>query len=213
MNKTQKMIPIVKLHPFENHPYKVQDNEEMELLAESIRQNGLLAPILVRPLENTTDEYEIISGHRRIMASQKAGITEVPAFVVSLDRNAAAIALVDSNLHREHILPSEKAFAYKMKLDAMKRQGLRTDLISNQVGRKLETAEIIGEETGESKNQVRRYIRLTNLIPEILHMWMRDESPLLLLWNFPTLRRRNNMPYLSRWRCKIVHLLFLRLVG
>jgi len=168
MNKTQKMIPIVKLHPFENHPYKVQDNEEMELLAESIRQNGLLAPILVRPLENTTDEYEIISGHRRIMASQKAGITEVPAFVVSLDRNAAAIALVDSNLHREHILPSEKAFAYKMKLDAMKRQGLRTDLISNQVGRKLETAEIIGEETGESKNQVRRYIRLTNLIPEIL---------------------------------------------
>jgi len=162
------MIPIVKLHPFENHPYKVQDNEEMELLAESIRQNGLLAPILVRPLENTTDEYEIISGHRRIMASQKAGITEVPAFVVSLDRNAAAIALVDSNLHREHILPSEKAFAYKMKLDAMKRQGLRTDLISNQVGRKLETAEIIGEETGESKNQVRRYIRLTNLIPEIL---------------------------------------------
>ena len=168
MNKTQKMIPIEKLHPFENHPYKVQDNEEMELLAESIRQNGLLAPILVRALENTTDEYEIISGHRRIMASQKAGITEVPAFVVSLDRNAAAIALVDSNLHREHILPSEKAFAYKMKLDAMKRQGLRTDLTSTQVGRKLETAEIIGEETGESKNQVRRYIRLTNLIPEIL---------------------------------------------
>ena len=168
MNKTQKMIPIEKLHPFENHPYKVQDNEEMELLAESIRQNGLLAPVLVRPLENTTDEYEIISGHRRIMASQKAGITEVPAFVVSLDRNAAAIALVDSNLHREHILPSEKAFAYKMKLDAMKRQGLRTDLTSTQVGRKLETAEIIGEETGESKNQVRRYIRLTNLIHEIL---------------------------------------------
>ncbi len=168
MNQTQKMISIGKLHPFENHPYKVQDNEEMELLAESIRQNGLLAPILVRPLENTTDEYEIISGHRRIMASQKAGITEVPAFVVSLDRNAAAIALVDSNLHREHILPSEKAFAYKMKLDAMKRQGLRTDLTSTQVGRKLETAGIIGEETGESKNQVRRYIRLTNLIPEIL---------------------------------------------
>ena len=107
------MIPIEKLHPFENHPYKVQDNEEMELLAESVRQNGLLAPILVRPLENTTDEYEIISGHRRIMASQKAGITEVPALVVSLDRDAAAIVLVDSNLHREHILPSEKAFAYK----------------------------------------------------------------------------------------------------
>jgi len=168
MNQTQKMIPIGKLHPFENHPYKVQDNEEMEQLAESIRMNGILSPIIVRPKENTADEYEIISGHRRIMASQKAGITEVPAFVVSLDRNAAAIALVDSNLHREHILPSEKAFAYKMKLEAMKRQGLRTDLTSDQLGRKLETAEIIGEETGESKNQVRRYIRLTNLIPEIL---------------------------------------------
>ena len=168
MNQIQKMIPIGKLHPFENHPYKVQDNEEMEQLAESIRMNGILSPIIVRPKENTADEYEIISGHRRIMASQKAGITEVPAFVVSLDRNAAAIALVDSNLHREHILPSEKAFAYKMKLEAMKRQGLRTDLTSDQLGRKLETAEIIGEETGESKNQVRRYIRLTNLIPEIL---------------------------------------------
>ena len=168
MNQTQQMIPIGKLYPFENHPYKVQDNEEMEQLAESIRMNGILSPIIVRPKENTADEYEIISGHRRIMASQKAGITEVPAFVVSLDRNAAAIALVDSNLHREHILPSEKAFAYKMKLNAMKRQGLRTDLTSTQVGRKLETAEIIGEETGESKNQVRRYIRLTNLIPEIL---------------------------------------------
>ena len=168
MNQTQKMIPVGKLHSFENHPYKVQDNEEMEQLAESIRMNGILSPIIVRPKENTVDEYEIISGHRRIMASQKAGITEVPAFVVSLDRNAAAIALVDSNLHRDHILPSEKAFAYKMKLEAMKRQGLRTDLTSDQLGRKLETAEIIGEETGESKNQVRRYIRLTNLIPEIL---------------------------------------------
>ena len=168
MNQTQKMIPIGKLHPFENHPYKVQDNEEMEQLAESIRMNGILSPLIVRPKENTVDEYEIISGHRRIMASQKAGITEVPAFVVSLDRNAATIALVDSNLHREHICPSEKAFAYKMKLEAMKRQGLRTDLTSDQLGRKLETAEIIGEETGESKNQVRRYIRLTNLIPEIL---------------------------------------------
>ena len=168
MNKTQKMIPIEKLHPFENHPYKVQDNEEMELLAESIRQNGLLAPVLVRPLENTTDEYEIISGHRRIMASQKAGITEVPAFVVSLDRNAAAIALVDSNLHREHILPSEKAFAYKMKLEAMKHQGLRTDLTSTQLVSKCRTDEMIGSDSGESREQVRRYIRLTHLIPEIL---------------------------------------------
>ena len=168
MNKSQKMIPIEKLHPFENHPYKVQDNEEMELLAESIRENGLLAPVLVRPLENTTDEYEIISGHRRIMASQKAGITEVPAFVVSLDRNAAAIALVDSNLHREHILPSEKAFAYKMKLEAMKHQGLRTDLTSTQLVSKCRTDEMIGSDSGESREQVRRYIRLTHLIPKIL---------------------------------------------
>ena len=168
MNKTQKMIPIEKLHPFENHPYKVQDNEEMELLAESVRQNGLLAPLMVRPLENTTDEYEIISGHRRIMASQKAGITEVPAFVVSLDRNAAAIALVDSNLHREHILPSEKAFAYKLKMDAMKCQGLRTDLTSLQLATKLNTAAEVGKMQGESRDVVYRYIRLTNLIPEIL---------------------------------------------
>ena len=168
MNKTRKMIPIEKLHPFENHPYKVQDNEEMELLAESVRQNGLLAPVLVRPLENTTEEYEIISGHRRIMASQKAGITEVPAFVVSLDRNAAAIVLVDSNLHREHILPSEKAYAYKLKMEAMKHQGLRTDLTSLQLATKLNTAAEVGRTQGESRDVVYRYIRLTNLIPEIL---------------------------------------------
>ena len=168
MKNTKKNISIDKLHPFENHPYKVQDNEEMERLAESIKQNGVVSPIIVRPLENTTDEYEIISGHRRVMASRKAGITEVPALVVSLDRDAAAIVLVDSNLHREHILPSEKAFAYKMKLEAMKHQGWRSDLTSDQVGGKLETADLVGAETGDSKNQVRRYIRLTNLIPEIL---------------------------------------------
>ena len=168
MKNTKKNISIEKLHPFENHPYKVQDNEEMEALAESIRQNGVVSPIIVRPLENTTDEYEIISGHRRVMASRKAGITEVPALIVSLDRDAAAIVLVDSNLHREHILPSEKAFAYKMKLEAMKHQGWRSDLTSDQLGGKLETADIVGAETGDSKNQVRRYIRLTNLIPEIL---------------------------------------------
>ena len=167
MKNTKKNIPISKLHSFENHPYKVQDNEEMESLAESIKQHGVLSPIIVRPKENTADEYEIISGHRRVMASRKAGISEVPALIVSLDRDAAAIVLVDSNLHREHILPSEKAFAYKMKLDAMKHQGFRADLTSDQVGGKLETAEIIGDEVGESKNQIRRYIRLTNLIPEL----------------------------------------------
>lgn len=168
MKNTKKNISIEKLHPFENHPYKVQDNEEMDALAESIKAHGVVSPIIVRPLENPTDEYEIISGHRRVMASRKAGITEVPALVVSLDRDAAAIVLVDSNLHREHILPSEKAFAYKMKLEAMKHQGWRSDLTSDQLGGKLETADLVGAETGDSKNQVRRYIRLTNLIPEIL---------------------------------------------
>ena len=168
MKSTKKIISIDKLHPFENHPYKVQDNEEMEALAESIKGHGIVSPVIVRPLENTTDEYEIISGHRRVMASRKAGITEIPALIVSLDRDAAAIVLVDSNLHREHILPSEKAYAYKMKLDAMKHQGWRSDLTSNQLGGKLETADLVGAETGDSKNQVRRYIRLTNLIPEIL---------------------------------------------
>ncbi len=168
MKNTKKNISIEKLHPFENHPYKVQDNEEMETLTESIKAHGVVSPIIVRPLENTTDEYEIISGHRRVMASRKAGITEVPALVVSLDRDAAAIVLVDSNLHREHILPSEKAFAYKMKLEAMKHQGWRSDLTSPQVVAKSRTTEMVGAESGDSHEQVRRYIRLTNLIPEIL---------------------------------------------
>jgi len=168
MKNTKKNISIDKLHAFENHPYKVQDNEEMATLAESIRMHGVVSPIIVRPLENTTDEYEIISGHRRVMASRKAGITEVPALIISLDRDAAAIVLVDSNLHREHILPSEKAFAYKMKLEAMKHQGWRSDLTSPQVVAKSRTTEMVGAESGDSHEQVRRYIRLTNLIPEIL---------------------------------------------
>ena len=167
MKNTKKNISIEKLHPFENHPYKVQDNEEMEALAESIRQNGVVSPIIVRPLENTTDEYEIISGHRRVMASRKAGITEVPALIVSLDRDAAAIVLVDSNIHREHILPSEKAFAYKMKAEALAHKGYRTDLTSVQLAPRLAT-EQIAEDAGTSKDTIKRYIRLTNLIPEIL---------------------------------------------
>ena len=168
MKSTKKIIAIDKLHAFEKHPYKVHDNEEMEALAESIKEHGIVSPVIVRPLENTTDEYEIISGHRRVMASRKAGITEVPALIVSLDRDAAAIVLVDSNLHREHILPSEKAFAYKMKLEAMKHQGWRSDLTSPQVVAKSRTTEMVGADTGDSHEQVRRYIRLTNLIPEIL---------------------------------------------
>ena len=167
MKNTKKNISIEKLHPFENHPYKVQDNEEMDALAESIKMHGIVSPIIVRPLENTTEEYEIISGHRRVMASRKAGITEVPALVVSLDRDAAAIVLVDSNLHREHILPSEKAFAYKMKAEALAHKGYRTDLTSVQVAPRLAT-EQIAEDAGTSKDTIKRYIRLTNLIPEIL---------------------------------------------
>ena len=159
-------IPVDKLRPFDGHPFKVVDNEEMDQLVWSILTQGLLTPLVVRPLDN--GEYEVISGHRRLHACKKAGIQTVPALIYSIDRDAAAIALVDSNLHREHILPSEKAYAYKLKLEAMNRQGQRTDLTSAQVGRKLESAEIIGEQGGDSRNQVRRYIRLTNLIPGIL---------------------------------------------
>ena len=159
-------IPVEKLRPFEGHPFKVKDDDEMNTLIESIQTTGILSPLIVRPIENT-DEYEVISGHRRLHAAVKAGITEVPALVVSLDRDAAAIVLVDSNLHREHILPSEKAFAYKMKAEALAHKGYRTDLTSVQVAPKLAT-EQIAEDVGTSKDTIKRYIRLTNLIPEIL---------------------------------------------
>ena len=159
-------LAVDKLRPFEGHPFKVVDNEEMEQLTWSILTQGLLTPLVVRLLDS--GEYEVISGHRRLHACKKAGIETVPALIYTIDRDTAAIALVDSNLQREKILLSEKAFAYKMKQEAMNRQGQRTDLTSAQVGRKLETAEIIGEQNGESRNQVRRYIRLTNLIPSIL---------------------------------------------
>ena len=161
-------LPVEKLRPFEGHPFQVKDDAEMDQLVFSILTQGLLTPISVRPMEN--GEYEVISGHRRLHACKKAGIETVPVLIYSLDRDAATIAMVDSNLHREKILPSEKAFAYKLKLDAMQRQGQRTDLTSDQVGRKLETAEIIGELSGDSKTQVRRYISLTELIPDILRM-------------------------------------------
>ena len=158
-------ISIEKLHPFEDHPYKVLDNEEMEALAESIHTEGILSPLIVRPLADT-DEYEVISGHRRLHAAQRAGLSEIPAFAYEISREEAAIMLVDSNLHREHILPSEKAFAYKLKMEAMKHQG-RT---SPQVGEKLVTAEKVGADGGDSKNQVLRYVRLTHLIPELLQL-------------------------------------------
>ena len=163
-------ISINKLHEFRNHPYQVLDNEEMNSLIESVQQQGIMMPLIVRPLEDTTDEYEIISGHRRFRAAQKAGLTEVPAFIRPVSRDEAAIMVVDSNLHREHILPSEKAFAYKLKLESMKNQGKRTDLTSTQVVSKLRTSEIVGEQNGESREQVRRYIRLTKLIPDILKL-------------------------------------------
>ena len=161
-------LPIQKLRPFEGHPFKVTDNEEMDQLVWSVLTQGLLTPLVVRPLPN--GEYEVVSGHRRLHACKKAGIETVPALITDMDRDAAAIALVDSNLHREKILPSEKAFAYKMKMDAMKRQGQRTDLTSGQVGPKLRTDEIVAEEANDSARQIKRYIRLTNLTPGILDM-------------------------------------------
>lgn len=168
--KSTVNIPVSKIHPFEGNPYKVLDNEEMNFLIESIQQQGIISPVVVRPLENTKDEYEVISGHRRLRASVKAGLETVPAFIYAINRDEAAIMLVDSNLHREHILPSEKAFAYKLKLEAIKRQGERTDLTSDQVGRKLESAELIANKSDDSKTQVRRYIRLTYLIPKLLDL-------------------------------------------
>lgn len=171
-------IPVSRLRPFEEHPFKVRDDEEMNTLIESVQTQGILSPLIVRPIENT-DEYEVISGHRRLHAAQKAGIPEVPALIYALDRDAAAIAVVDSNLHREHVLPSEKAFAYKLKLEAMSHQGHRSDLTSDQVGRKLETAEMIAQQSDDSKSQVRRYIRLTHLIPELLDLM--DEGKIALM--------------------------------
>ena len=158
-------IPVEKIHPFEGHPYKVIDNDEMNNLIESIQQKGVISPIVVRPLENTDDEYEIISGHRRLRASVKAGLETVPALIYAVARDEAAIMLVDSNLHREHILPSEKAFAYKLKLEALSHQGQT----SRQVGEKWSVTQV-SESAKESERQIHRYIRLTYLIPELLDL-------------------------------------------
>lgn len=166
MNKAPIEIEITKLHPFENHPFQVKDDDEMNLLMASIEESGLLSPIIVRPKEDTAGEYEIISGHRRFRAVQRLGYKTIPAFVYNLDRDTAAVAVVDSNLHRDRLLPSEKAFAYKMKLDALKHQGKATDKTSRQLVGKSETADIISET--DSGRQVQRYIRLTNLIPSLL---------------------------------------------
>lgn len=164
-------IPVKKLRPFAGHPFKVRDDDEMNTLIESIQTQGVLSPLIVRPIENT-EEYEVISGHRRLHAAQKAGITEVPALIYALDRDAAAIAVVDSNLHREHILPSEKAFAYKLKMEALSHQGT-----SRQLGEKWSVSQI-SESANESERQIHRYIRLTYLIPEFLEKMDKGEIAL-----------------------------------
>ena len=164
-------IPVEKLRPFAGHPFKVKDDAEMNTLIESIQTQGILSPLIVRPIENT-DDYEVISGHRRLHAAQKAGITEVPALIYALDRDAAAIAVVDSNLHREHILPSEKAFAYKLKMEALSHQGT-----SRQLGEKWSVSQI-SESANESERQIHRYIRLTYLIPEFLEKMDKGEIAL-----------------------------------
>ena len=163
-----QQIPIGELFPFKNHPFKVLDDESMQRTVESVEQYGVLSPLIARP--RPEGGYEIISGHRRQHAAQLAGLDTLSVIVRQMDDDAAVLLMVDSNLQRENILPSERAFAYKMKLEALKNQGARSDLTSAQLGRKLETADIVGQESGDSRNQVRRFIRLTNLVPELLDM-------------------------------------------
>ena len=164
-----QQIPIDALHPFTNHPFKVLDDEAMTRTVESIAQYGVLAPLIARPRPDG-DGYEIISGHRRQYAAKLAGLDTLPVIVRNMDDNAAVLLMVDSNLQREHILPSERAFAYKMKLEALKNQGARSDLTSGQVGQKLWSVEQVASDAGESKTQIQRFIRLTNLVPELLDM-------------------------------------------
>ena len=169
MNREKvQMLPISELHPFCNHPFKVKDDEAMANTVESVKQFGVLVPAIVRPREE--GGYEIVAGHRRHHACELAGMTEIPVIVRKLDDDEATIIMVDSNLQRESLLPSERAYAYKMKLEAMKHQGERNDLTSSQVGMKLQALDIIGTQVGDSRNQVHRFIRLTELIPVLLDM-------------------------------------------
>ena len=163
-----QQIPIGELFPFKNHPFKVLDDESMQRTVESVEQYGVLSPLIARP--RPEGGYEIISGHRRQHAAQLAGLDVLPVIVRNMDDDAAVLLMVDSNLQRENILPSERAFAYKMKLEALKNQGARSDLTSSQLGMKLQALDIVGQETGDSRNQVHRFIRLTSLIPELLDM-------------------------------------------
>ncbi len=161
-------LPLTKLHDFPNHPFKVEDNDEMKEMAQSVKEHGILEPGLVRPLPN--GEYQIIAGHRRKMASRLANKENMPCIIRELTDEQATIIMVDSNLQREHILPSERAFAYKMKLEAMKKQGFRTDLTSDQVGEKLTSVEKLSVNSPDSKSQIQRYIRLTELVKPLLDM-------------------------------------------
>ena len=163
-----QQIPIGELFPFKNHPFKVLDDESMQRTVESVEQYGVLSPLIARP--RPEGGYEIISGHRRQHAAQLAGLDALPVIVRNMDDDAAVLFMVDSNLQRENILPSERAFAYKMKLEALKNQGARSDLTSSQLGMKLQALDIVGQEAGDSRNQVHRFIRLTNLVPELLDM-------------------------------------------
>ena len=201
MNKNRNMVQamqlsVEKLRPFEGHPFQVKDDAEMEQLVWSILTQGLLTPITARPVEN--NEYEVISGHRRLHACKKAGIETVPALIYALDRDAAAIALVDSNLHRERLLHSEKAFAYKLKRDAMNHQGKT----SPQLGEKLLTVEKIGMDNGDSKNQVLRYIRLTELIPKILAMVDENKIALTPAVELSYLTRQEQQDLLETMECE-----------
>ena len=171
-------IAIRDIYPFENHPFKVLDDEKMDELVDSIKENGILTPVIVR--KDRDDLYEMISGHRRLHAAKIAGLETLPAIIKEMNDDQAIIYMVDSNLQREELLPSEKAFSYRMKYDAMKRQGYRSDLTSAQNGRKLETADILGKQVGESRNQVKRYLRLTELIPELLDLVDEKRIPIIV---------------------------------
>ena len=197
-----QQIPIDELHPFTNHPFKVLDDEAMTRTVESIAQYGVLAPLIARPRPDG-DGYEIISGHRRQYAAKLAGLDTLPVIVRQMSDDAAVILMVDSNLQREHILPSERAFAYKMKLDAIKNQGARSDLTSTQVAQKL-SVEKVGDDAGVSKDTIRRFIRLTNLIPELLDMVDEKKisfNPAVELSYLDESQQRDFLEAIPPWRC------------
>ena len=190
-------IPLSELHPFKDHPFKVKDDEAMMETADSVRQYGVLVPAIARP--DPEGGYELVAGHRRHRASELAGKETMPVIVRDLDDDAATIIMVDSNLQRESLLPSERAFAYKMKLEAVKHQGARTDLTSRQVGGKLEMADVIGAKAGDSGRQVQRYIRLTELIPELLDMVDEKKIAFNPAYELSFLKKRNRCSSWTRW--------------